>query len=510
MSFATKSFTYYGSSPPSTDSVNTPFQASENLTSKYAGTTGSNAIWSGSLATETIGGCGGCGTANSVTKSYFYMNNVGTTGSPIAGLVVEDTQDSAGTAVYRTVYRFENRPHAAAGLHPEPGEFAHLLVRIVGHVDRLRRTRGGIPHAERPYGRDDCHGAAELPQSEQRLAGTNANDTARSTVPPGKSTFIRTTRPACGPARRSKTARAARRTMSRRPTTATASTRSCDGHLRLSDADDHPFQRQADQLQLHLLRLEPHQQVKTKTTTLPTIPTGQNGSGVATTTGEYYDNLGRLRWTQDGEGYINYLRYHPSTGAVGYQAVDVDPASPRQRRYERLVGQLGSGYSRRGQLQRADPQLLTADVRWLWRRRRITTAWDAKPRSRDTGGNNHYTAYANLQTIQFPFWNSTTSQCAAADPGHQPQQRRPSQRPDLGAGQLHRHLDLQRRADRLFDRSFAERLRRPGRITPTTPHRPPDLHRPLHRLAVQRRSARSAPTFTGRSPSTTRSAASST
>jgi hypothetical protein len=52
-----------------------------------------------------------------------------------------------------------------------------------------------------------------------------------------------------------------------------------------------------------------HQQPQTKTTTLPTVSSGQNGSGVATTKGEYYDNLGRLRRTQDGEGYINYLSY---------------------------------------------------------------------------------------------------------------------------------------------------------------------------------------------------------
>jgi RHS repeat-associated protein len=31
---------------------------------------------------------------------------------------------------------------------------------------------------------------------------------------------------------------------------------------------------------------------------------------VATKTSEYYDRLGRLRWTQDGEGYINYYSYH--------------------------------------------------------------------------------------------------------------------------------------------------------------------------------------------------------
>ena len=71
-----------------------------------------------------------------------------------------------------------------------------------------------------------------------------------------------------------------------------------------------------------------HQQSETKITTLPTVPTGQNGSGVATTTGEYYDNIGRLRWTQDGEGYITYYAYHPTMGTISYQAVDINPASP--------------------------------------------------------------------------------------------------------------------------------------------------------------------------------------
>ena len=70
-----------------------------------------------------------------------------------------------------------------------------------------------------------------------------------------------------------------------------------------------------------------HQQVKTKTATLPIVSTGQNGSGVATTKSEYYDNLGRLSWTQDGEGYINYYGYHPVQGQLAYQAVDVNPSS---------------------------------------------------------------------------------------------------------------------------------------------------------------------------------------
>ena len=49
--------------------------------------------------------------------------------------------------------------------------------------------------------------------------------------------------------------------------------------------------------------------VQKKSTTLPAVPTSQNGSNTATTTEEYYDNVGRLRWKKDGEGYVTYCRY---------------------------------------------------------------------------------------------------------------------------------------------------------------------------------------------------------
>jgi hypothetical protein len=105
-SFATNSYTYYGSSPPSPSSVNTPFMANENLGSEYGGTTGT---LSGMVQSETIGGCGGCGTANSITKTYYYMNisNSLTDQNQAVLLVVEDTQDSAGNPIYRTLYSFE-------------------------------------------------------------------------------------------------------------------------------------------------------------------------------------------------------------------------------------------------------------------------------------------------------------------------------------------------------------------------------------------------------------------
>ena len=68
------------------------------------------------------------------------------------------------------------------------------------------------------------------------------------------------------------------------------------------------------------------QQLKTRTITYPTVDSGENGpgSGNEATRGEYYDDSGRLRWTQDGEGYVNYYAYHPDTGGLAYIVVDVD------------------------------------------------------------------------------------------------------------------------------------------------------------------------------------------
>ncbi len=152
-----------------------------------------------------------------------------------------------------------------------------------------------------------------------------------------------------------------------------------------------------------------HQQPQTKTTTLPTVSTGQNGSGVATTKGEYYDNLGRLRWTQDGEGYINYLSYQPVMGTLAFAAVDVNPSS--------VSSDISSGSSGNWEAWTVDgansnaptrsgslPTTLALETKTyydeLGRQTQIT----------DRGGNSHYTTYANLQTIKFPFWNSSTSQ----------------------------------------------------------------------------------------------------
>ncbi len=153
-----------------------------------------------------------------------------------------------------------------------------------------------------------------------------------------------------------------------------------------------------------------HQQIQTKTTTLPTVPTSQNGSGVATTMGQYYDNLGRLRWTQDGEGYINYYSYNPAIGSVAYQAVDVNPASPPSALTSGSAGNwdgvtIGGANTNVPTRNSSLPTPLALATETYY------DELGRQTQDTDAGGNHHYTAYANLQTIYFPFWNSTTGQC---------------------------------------------------------------------------------------------------
>ncbi len=60
------------------------------------------------------------------------------------------------------------------------------------------------------------------------------------------------------------------------------------------------------------------------TTTLPTVPTSQNGSGVAATVKSYQDEYGNLTWSMDARGYITRMKYDLTTGAMTQKIQDVD------------------------------------------------------------------------------------------------------------------------------------------------------------------------------------------
>ncbi len=64
--------------------------------------------------------------------------------------------------------------------------------------------------------------------------------------------------------------------------------------------------------------------MKQITTTLPAVPTSQNGSGVAATVKSYQDEYGNLTWSMDARGYITRNKYDIPTGAITQMIQDVD------------------------------------------------------------------------------------------------------------------------------------------------------------------------------------------
>jgi RHS repeat-associated protein len=128
------------------------------------------------------------------------------------------------------------------------------------------------------------------------------------------------------------------------------------------------------------------------TVTLPTVTTGENGSGVAATTTEVFDQYGRVIWSKDADGYLTYTQYDQATGAVVKQIVDVDTTQTS------TFSNLPSGWSTPtgGGLQ-------------------LTTTMTVDDLGRDTSvtdpnGNEAYTVYddANHSYRVYTGWNAST------------------------------------------------------------------------------------------------------
>ena len=64
-------------------------------------------------------------------------------------------------------------------------------------------------------------------------------------------------------------------------------------------------------------------QLAERTTTLPVVPTSQNGSDVAAQRQEVYDAQGNVTWSKDERGFITHQQYDPATGALVEQIEDV-------------------------------------------------------------------------------------------------------------------------------------------------------------------------------------------
>lgn len=65
-------------------------------------------------------------------------------------------------------------------------------------------------------------------------------------------------------------------------------------------------------------------QVEQLTTTLPVVTIGQNGTGVAATTTQIYDEYGNVQWLRDERGFITHRAYDWALGVKIQQIQDVD------------------------------------------------------------------------------------------------------------------------------------------------------------------------------------------
>lgn len=65
-------------------------------------------------------------------------------------------------------------------------------------------------------------------------------------------------------------------------------------------------------------------QVQEETTTLPAVPTGQNGSGTSATRKQWFNDRGQLAWTLDELGRAAYYGYDSLTGRLALVIQDID------------------------------------------------------------------------------------------------------------------------------------------------------------------------------------------
>lgn len=132
--------------------------------------------------------------------------------------------------------------------------------------------------------------------------------------------------------------------------------------------------------------------MQSMTTTLPVVSSGQNGPGTADVSDTVFDQDGRVIWTRDADGFLNYFSYDEATGALVKTITDVDTTQTSD------FANLPSGWSTPsgGGLH----LITTMEVDSLGRDTKIT----------DPNGNVTYMTYddPNHEMRTYTGWNSTT------------------------------------------------------------------------------------------------------
>jgi len=160
--------------------------------------------------------------------------------------------------------------------------------------------------------------------------------------------------------------------------------------------------------------------IKQVVTTLPVVSSAENGSDNSAKMAEYFDDVGRLRWSgyrvvssPAKDLHIKYFAYHPVFDAVVYTARDVDPASMptgTDGNTDRWGDKSSSGASsNKPTRQSGQPTAIAAtsaiELDALGRVHRELPA-GSNP-GETTENYSHYTIYGSNQTTRVMYWDET-------------------------------------------------------------------------------------------------------
>ena len=410
--YATRAYTYYTSDLNTGSSVSTPW-GSQNLQTKYGGV---NLDESGSVKTMvTMGACATCGDSGQIgvgqKSTFFYirLNATPSSNNDVAMLVIEDLEDSSGNEVSRQISGVNEQQHRLRYIVIEdPTDTTPDVWCRSERIDSDQRvTERRSPSAHTLVNTD-----AEVEDFLDPEDGSNDTNTLNSSTGEiisyeynsdhyvtgtrlkkgrtGTSYFVSATDWGNGTNDKPKHFRTATYEYFTKTTTRTAGEKTSFAY-QFHDAGD-----------TRLKRTE---------TTFPIVSSGQNGSGVATTTYDYYDSSGRKRWEKDGEGYVTYIAQHPDVGGESYRMIDVDTASLNS---EITSGSSGKWIAWSGSV----PTGLTRDA-GLDSALEITgkTEFDDLGRkSKEIGasGAEHYMVYDTNQTMRFRYWDTVSDEPAYA------------------------------------------------------------------------------------------------
>lgn len=403
--FSSRSFTYYSSNLDTTsiDTVWDSGSGTENLEDYIDDTVSNNLNETGYVKTESINGdCSSCsGSANSqgIKRHYYYLSLSSSTNNDVDVLAVEDTTDAGDNPTIRTLYGINSDTRLVRKALIEDPKWSESDPDLTVWCKSWKLTTGNRieerrdPSAHyvtnefgiREFIRDSSsnyvlHGDEGLivlntyNSSGERLT-TKLKEGKNGTAYLAEALEYETG---------SHKHRVKKRfTFDTKKTSYNSTT---DPHVEYS----YTYWGSSDA-------------VKIKTVTLPSIASAQNGSGVATTAKYYFDELGRLRWTKDGEGFVNYRSYNPDTGRLTLEITDVDTTS-----LSTDITGTGNGnwiaWSGSAGLTRESGLY---DALELTEKKEYDNS--GRPtKETDTRGDVHYTRYEPHRTIKYPYWNSST------------------------------------------------------------------------------------------------------